>query len=867
MPIKRRDAGWSGNANPQQAETVNLSFKGLYTYPNQFSPGDVPSGALQEATNCVLQRPGVVDSRRGFGVYAPTDGTPSQGLTFTSFKGNRFCYFDDNKWRQDNGSGQFVTLSGNLTFGLAGSYQGCRTRTGQSNGNLYFNSNLGIYKIEGLSSTPKLAGGPQALGGFGTANSAANTGPLPLFASVNYRILWSYTDKNSNLIRGVPSTPITVYNANSTNSAIVTLSFTTPTTVDTSWTYGVYRSNYGQDPTGLSPGIPDDNCQLVASGNPTSGQLTARTISIVDTVADNQRGETIYTTTEGIAASEYRPPFAQDMALFKGSMFYTNTKSFQQFFLNIINDGVLANNDTLTFKSGVTTLFTLTASTTENISTGHFLIGSGGTAQQNINVTGLSICRVLNYYALNTVMDAYYESVINVTATGSMLFQYRAYNDTPFYVVCSNTGYIFNPALPASGSNINNTSSDTNAQNYLYFSKSLQPEAVPLNYFLAVGDKNTPVLRLMPMRDTLIAIKSDGIYGITGSDPTSFTVQPFDVQQNLAGINTPAVLNNILYFLGQQGVVQMDEYGNHSIISIPIQDDLLQYTTANYPNFEAATWALSYQADREYVLWTVASPGDTTAQQAFVYNYVTQGWTKWQKNFTCGFVDPNLGTMWTTNFAASTCQIYQERKTLTSFDYFDEALPLIITNVAGNVLTVNSVPTGTTIGCSIFQSPFFSVISAIDAGNNRITVEDAFSWTAAAAIVAVPIPVTITTIPVDAQDPTVQKQFTTYSILVDGTAEAHFNITFITDALQIGQTQNITVPPSLAPFGTVPFGLGVFGNTSLANPAIRLHNFVPKNSQKCNWLQVTFHISEAFNKVAFSAMKLTYRPLSVRQRT
>lgn len=855
-------------SNPQVPEVLDVDFKGIYDYPNQFSPQRTPPGALQTATNCVIESQGRIDSRRGFGVYGNTTGTPSQGLTFATYNGGRLIHADDSRIYVDGNDGQFDQLTA-TTYSVPGTYAGSRVRFVEQNGNLYFNANNGIFKIQTLSTAPILAGGPQALGGnVVSVNVAANNGPLPNASSVGYRALWEYTDVNSNLIRGVPSNPVIANNSNASNNAQCTLAFTIPTTVDATWTFKVYRSNYGENPA-----PPDDNCQLVYAIQPNAAQLLARTITFTDNVADVARGETLYTTQQGIANSEYRPYIAQDIALYKGSMFYGGCKTYQQLLMTLQTDGVLQNGDNVTFWQGATALFAIFAGSSESAGSGTFKLFTGSTAAIDIDLTVQSMCNVINYMANNTVMDAYYQSVIGVSQPGTMLLQLRAYNDTPFYVTCSNTSAqgLFSPTLPSTGNNINTLSNDTNNQHYVYYSKSLQPEAVPQNFFFAIGSKLTGIKRLMAMRDTLVVIKDDGLYAITGNDPTTFTVYPMDIQQNLVGVNTPAVLNNILYFLGQQGLVQMDEYGNHQIISLPLQLTLMQYTASGvYPNFGSASWAMPYQAAHKYILWTLVSPSDTTAQQAFVYDWTTNAWTTWGKNFTCGTVDPVLGTAWFTNFETNNLQVYQERKNLNSTDYADEQYPLILTgNTSAKVLTVNSVPVATVVGDSLYQSPYISVITAIDNVNNKITVADTFSWnlSSAAANVMTPIPVTITTAPIYGNDPTQQKQFPEFSIIVNGTAEASFNVSVTTDAFVSATNLELVVPGEVgSTYGIGSYGVGPFGGSLIGSAGSRLRSYLPGPVQKCNWLSFTLVSDTAFNSVSFSGLQLVYRPLSTRQR-
>lgn len=787
-----------------------------------------------------------------------------------TYDGSRLVHCDDNIIYVDNGAGQFTQLTA-TQYQVPGDYDGSRVRFIGSNENLYFNTSAGIYKMQSLTSAPILAGGPQALGGWCTVNAAANVGPLPNVSAVAYRILWEYTDENNNLIRGVPSNPLIANNGSASNNAIVTVTFTVPTTVDTTWNYRIYRSNYGQGAAGLAPGIPDDNCQLVFSSNANSAQISARQVAFVDNVADIARGETIYTTAQGVANAEYAPPYSQDLALYKGSMFYGGTKSYQQLFLTLQTDGTLQSGDNVTFWQGGSQLFTVKAGATENASTGTFKLWTGNSAAVNIDMTAQSLVNVVNFFANNTVLDAYYLSVINVTETGNCMFQLRSYNDTPFYATSSNaTSGIFSPNLPASGNNINTLSNDTNNPNYLYFSKSQQPEAVPLNYWLAVGSANTSIKRLVAARDVLFVVKDDGIYCVSGNDPTTFTVYPLDVQQTVIGPNNLAVLNNLLYFVGAQGVVQMDQSGDHNIISIPIQQTLMQYTTNVYPNFAELSWGMAYQAQHKYILSVPTASTDEAAQVQFVFDYVTNTWVTWARTMTCGIEDTTTKCLWYTNYNTDDALIYQERKNLNQTDYCDEMYGLTITgNTSTTVLTVNAIPVDASVGDSLYQPPYLSVITGLDSGNNRITVSDVLSWNTsnAAANVAIPIDVTITTTPIYANDPTQFKQYPEFSIIVDGQGAADFYVDFTSDTLQTVSDLELTVPAyAISPWGVGYWGVGLWGGGSLSIAAARLRSFVPRQVQKCNWLAMTLKSNTAFSRVAFSGVSVMFRPISTRQR-
>jgi hypothetical protein len=48
-------------------QSLNLKLKGLYTHPNSLS--EVPEGALLRAKNMVLDKEGIIETRRGFKRY------------------------------------------------------------------------------------------------------------------------------------------------------------------------------------------------------------------------------------------------------------------------------------------------------------------------------------------------------------------------------------------------------------------------------------------------------------------------------------------------------------------------------------------------------------------------------------------------------------------------------------------------------------------------------------------------------------------------------------------------------------------------------------------------------------------------------
>jgi hypothetical protein len=117
-----------------------------------------------------------------------------------------------------------------------------------------------------------------------------------------------------------------------TSSAKVKLTITIPEEVTSNYFFQVYRSSLttSQGVFTLDSLTPDDELQLVYEAYPTSAELAAHSVTIVDDTPDEFRGANLYTnasTGEGILQANELPPFAKDINRFKGSIFYANTRT------------------------------------------------------------------------------------------------------------------------------------------------------------------------------------------------------------------------------------------------------------------------------------------------------------------------------------------------------------------------------------------------------------------------------------------------------------------------------------------------------------------------------------------------------------
>jgi len=234
-------------------------------------------------------------------------------------------------------------------------------------------------------------------------------------------------------------------------------------------------------------------------------------------------------------------------------------------------------------------------------------------------------------------------------------------------IVSGNEGY---------GINLLNAtiSSDERKPNRVYYSKYLQPEAVPLVNFLDVGAQDKAILRIIPLRDSLFVLKEDGVYRISG-ETAPFNLALFDTSYILIATDSVAIANNIIYGWTTQGIMTLTESGSQ-IISRAIDVNLLPLASDLYPNFSTATFGVGYNSEYSYLVWTVKETIDDVATQAFIYNNLTSTWVRWDKSNTCGLVKDEDNKLYLGDGEEN--YIQQERKDFTRTDYADKEFILNI---------------------------------------------------------------------------------------------------------------------------------------------------------------------------------------------
>jgi hypothetical protein len=460
---------------------------------------------------------------------------------------------------------------------------------------------------------------------------------------------------------------------NSIQGKNVDVTFSVPEGITPSHFYQVYR-------TAASAGAdidPGDDCGLVYEDNPTAAQIIAGTITITDETTDDFRGADLYTNPrqEGILQANEPPPWAKDITIYKNMMFYANTKTPQKKQLSLFGTAGLIGT-TITI-AGVDYDF----EATENVSIGQVAVETSGTPAQNADATARSLVKVINRYPSNTSVYAYYISGTD-DVPGQLLLEARNLDVAQFNIQLSDAtvgNNNFNPSIGTSPI----TSDNETTKNRIYYSKQNQFEAVPLTNYFNVGSGDKDIIRVVPLRDSLFVLKTDGVYRITGNTPNNLNLTLFDSTAEIKGPETIAIGNNQINAFSSQGVVSISDTGI-SILSRPVENTILPIV--NFSNLNNTAFAIFYQTDRKYILFLPKTEEDTTATLAWVYNNVTNAWVTWDIAKTCGLVNTADDRLYLGASDVNSLEI--ERKSYSRADHCDREFELVISEFDAETNTV-----------------------------------------------------------------------------------------------------------------------------------------------------------------------------------
>lgn len=612
----------------------------------------------------------------------------------------------------------------------------------------------------------------------------------------------------------------------------VSLTFTIPTGITTSDFYQVYRSKESSSYTDE----PNDELQLVYEGNPTSGEITAKSITITDSTPVSLMGAYLYSneSQEGVAESNDEPPFAKDLAEFKGFTFYGNIK--RKHYLNIKLLAVggssgLAVDDTITINGDV-----YTAKSSETVASAQFKVYTSGSASQNIDDTARSLVKVINQYSGNTDLYAYYESGYN-DLPGQILLRQITLSDTSFSVSVSRS----------SAWDIDDGTSDNEEYiSGIAYSKNQQPEHVPLSHLEFAGSKSYPIRRILSLRDSLFILKDDGVYKLTGSGG-QWSIEALDTSTKILAPESAVVVNNQIICLSDQGVVGISDVGVQ-VYSEAIKDQLLELIGNNFSNLKKYSFGIGYETDHKYHLFCVDNEGETTPTRALTLNTFTNQWTEEiVKSAAFGFINPEDDKMYLANTEDK--HVLKERKSYTFRDFVDEELDgfEVVSSIDYEVV-MNTIR-GLTVGDLLYEdSSTYSPIESIDAATNTITVRDNKTWSTGSVNILKGIDCELEWTNVHGENPGVEKHFADITLLFKESRFSNASLSFYTDVSGGYSSVTITGTYGGGGWGAFPWGSLPWGGTIRPKPK---RVSVPRNKNRGTLLSVKFN-----HRVAYGVWKI-----------
>lgn len=464
-----------------------------------------------------------------------------------------------------------------------------------------------------------------------------------------------------------------------------------------------------------------------------------------------------------------------------------------------------------------------------------------------------------------------YANYISTTIPGQMRFQAKGFTGT-MYVRANTTtaGGAFLPTLPSSFSSGQQVFSDADDQpNVIYVSKISEPEAVPIVNFYQVGSRTKAILRIMSLRDSVIIVKEDGLFRLTGDNPQNYAITVLDNTVLCVAPSSAKLLNNEVILLSNQGVCRVSE-SSVEIVSRRIDDVIQPILGAS--TLSAQTTAVAYESERIYLLSTI-QPNSTTMDVTYCYNILNQSWSTWNILLKQGVIGPSDSLY----YIDENTDLFKERKKQTRIDYCGQNTSLTMTSVASNKLSavVNSPTTTISVGDTFVKDSVFSRVFSVSNVGTVYTVTFARQTnmnTSDSVILYKAIESQIKMSPIHAGEVGRMKQFAQMQLHFRDENFSRANISFV--GYTFGGSEPVDWIASaisgqsgwgLQPWGFFPWGLTDAINTTIGTkPASVCRIYVPLFQQRTTFIQPVIIHNEAGESINMQAMAFAVRAYAER---
>jgi len=340
--------------------------------------------------------------------------------------------------------------------------------------------------------------------------------------------------------------------------------------------------------------------------------------------------------------------------------------------------GVTAN--TFTFSSPGNTATALDFQGVRNAALDGIVAFDKANASKSVRIrsTALFLVKAINRDATSEVYARYTSAIDDVP--GKIRLTSAGFGD-PIELRASNdaTGSLFEPVFTTAFADT--VSDNDELPHVVYFSKSFRPEGVPSTNYFEIGARNKAILRVEALQDSLIILKQDGVFRITGDSISSFTVAPVDTTIEIINGAIADKLQNQIVTMSNQGIVAISE-SSVELISRKIEDviqpilGLIETTSVGC--------AFGSESDRLLIVSTIA-PGQNELTVTWVYNILNQTWTQWDTLIIDGVVGPFDTIYMITKDGLLT----KERKNFTKIDYCDQNFDITVDSVDSDLMGAN----------------------------------------------------------------------------------------------------------------------------------------------------------------------------------
>lgn len=605
-----------GEPIPTNCEVaVQLNAAGLWTNPNSINGQSKPAGALLRADNYTSNRPGEAEPVKGLirKAYGLPDGVSVAALF--EYNLTEFAWGSDGNLYRDTGT-EYVT---NGSAPVLGS-DVLKHATG--GGDLYVTSAEGPLLIDGVTGAIRAPGVPRAFDIISEGVFSTSAGDYPWLLAgytVAYRAVIGRNDSEGHPVFGQPSgRVIALAPSGGPFSPVLTILIPPGVTSTDGYFVRIYKTMPGA--AGVDPG---DTMFLtyeraLTATDDTNGEFTY-------TDVDSQGGgEELFTNGNrgGILNDRLQPPIAHDLTTYANRMWLANTQDKQRVELRVIAP---APNGTY-LKVG-SELYMVQGDLT------------GGTVSQEIEAEARRIVQDIN--DASTTYAAYYTSGV-YDPPGKFVIENVSLSGPAFTVqVTNNLGTpnatwaaTFTPNMFAPYSSVADI-----FENRVMYSVDGLFYAFPRVNFLSVGAGESPILRIVALRDSLFVFKrDDGLWKISGRGP--FYVEQINATARLIAPDSIAVVDNTIFGIADSGVIAVSENGVETI-SLPIDDVFKQLATVALSQTRIHSRAIAREANTELkVYFSVPSDEDSEyAEQTFEWNVATETWWRRPYGFPAGYTD------------------------------------------------------------------------------------------------------------------------------------------------------------------------------------------------------------------------------------